>query len=99
MARHKRKSKLPVSPAEPLPTGRLIVDGLEGDLARVELPGGGTQDVLLSQLPHGLKEGDALLVTEAGVVIDHAETQRRREGAQAQLDALNAHAPSGEIDL
>ncbi|AZI45226.1 DUF3006 domain-containing protein (plasmid) [Deinococcus psychrotolerans] len=95
MSRHEKSAPHP----EPLPLGLLIVDGLEGDLARVELPGGGTQDILLSHLPHGLKEGDAVLVTEAGAVIDHAETQRRREGAQTQLDALNAQAPSGEIDL
>ncbi|AZI44374.1 DUF3006 domain-containing protein [Deinococcus psychrotolerans] len=96
MSRHKRKS---APHPDPLPLGLLIIDGLEGDLARVELPNGGTQDIVLSQLPAGLKEGDVLLVTEAGAVIDHTETQRRREGAQTQLDALNAQAPSGEIDL
>ena len=31
--------------------------------------------------------------------IDHAETQRRRQGAQARLDTLNQAAPDGEITL
>lgn len=80
-----------------------IVDGLEGRHARVEVEDGHTIDLPLASLPRGVREGDVLRVHEDGgdftLEIDHAETARRRAGAQAQLDALNRTAPAGEIDL
>jgi hypothetical protein len=85
------------------PTATWVIDGLEGHLARVELEDGETVDLSLSSLPPGAREGDVIRVFEDGgdftLEIDHAETARRRAGAQAQLDALNRAAPAGEIDL
>jgi Protein of unknown function (DUF3006) len=95
----RRKPTAEPTPASTLPLGLCTVDGLEGPLARIELPAGGTQDVLLSLLPAGVKEGDVLRVDASGTVIDRIETQRRRDVAQAQLDALNAALPSGDLDL
>lgn len=83
--------------------GTVVVDGIEGKWARVELPDGTTEDWSLASLPKGVKEGDVLRieVTEGDfeLEIDHAETQRRRQGAQARLDTLNQAAPDGEITL
>lgn len=80
-----------------------VVDGLEGRLARVEVEAGQTVDLSLASLPRGTKEGDVLRIHVEGgdlsIEIDHAETVRRRTGAQQQLDALNSTFPTGEIDL
>lgn len=80
-----------------------VVDGIEGRLVRVELEDGQTVDLPLSSLPRGVREGDVLqMIEEDGdftLEIDHAETARRRAGAQAGLDALNQAAPDGEINL
>jgi hypothetical protein len=84
-------------------TATWVVDGLEGRLARVELEDGQTVDLSLASLPRGVKEGDVLRMQLEGgdftLEIDPVETARRQAGAQAQLDALNQAAPSGEIDL
>ena len=84
-------------------SGTVVVDGIEGKWARVELPDGTTEDWSLASLPKGVKEGDVLRieVTEGDfeLVLDHAETQQRRQGAQARLDTLNQAAPDGEITL
>ncbi|MDL2343455.1 DUF3006 domain-containing protein [Deinococcus sp. MIMF12] len=81
----------------------ITVDGVEGSVARVELPDGTTADWDLASLPGGIQEGDVVrLHVEHGdleIEIDHAETARRRTAAQSQLDALNSAAPTGEIDL
>lgn len=80
-----------------------VVDGLEDRHARVEVEDGHTVDLSLASLPRGVREGDVLRVHVEGgdftLEIDHAETVRRRAGAQQQLDALNSVAPTGEIDL
>ena len=88
---------------DPAPS-HVTIDGIEGRLARVELPDGTTEDWSLASLPAGVREGDVVrLHVEGGdleMEINHAETRRRRQGAQAQLDALNRPAPTGEeIDL
>lgn len=81
----------------------VTVDGIEGRYARIELPDGSTEDWLVSTLPRGVKEGDVLTVHENGgdfdLELDHAETHRRREKAEARLEALNTDAPAGEINL
>lgn len=81
----------------------IIVDGLEGRLARVELPDGTTEDWPLASLPRGVQEGSVVRVkvTEGDleVEVDYGATQARREQAQRTLIALNAAGPSGEIEL
>lgn len=81
----------------------VVIDGIEGHLARVELPGGGTEDWRLSSLPKGIKEGDVIRIDVQGgdvdIEIDHEETDRRHAQGQRQLDALNAAVPDGDINL
>jgi hypothetical protein len=83
--------------------GTVVVDGIEGKWARVELPDGTTEDWALSSLPQGVQEGDVIRLEvmdgDLDLEIDHAETSRRRQGAQARLDTLNQTAPGGEITL
>ncbi|MDV6376390.1 DUF3006 domain-containing protein [Deinococcus arenicola] len=90
-------------PPEELGVSRIIVDGIEGKYARVELPDGTTEDWSLANLPRGVKEGDVIHIDVQGgdveMEVDHAETDRRRTGAQEQLTALNAQAPTGDLDL
>ncbi|MDL2342530.1 MULTISPECIES: DUF3006 domain-containing protein [Deinococcus] len=82
---------------------QITVDGIEGNVARIELPDGTTADWDLASLPRGVREGDVVrLHVEHGdleIEIDHAATTRRRTAAQSQLDAMNRAAPTGEIDL
>lgn len=87
--------------AQPLTTEHVIVDGIEGNYARVELPDGTTADWLLSTLPDGLKEGDVLAINDHGesIEIDHQETRRRQGKAREALEALNEGAPAGDISL
>ena len=81
----------------------VTVDGLEGRLARVELPDGTTEDWPLASLPPGVKEGDVIRLTVNGgdleAEIDHAQTRDRLTAAQAGPDALNAGAPTGDVEL
>ncbi|RJF74495.1 DUF3006 domain-containing protein [Deinococcus cavernae] len=82
---------------------QVIIDALEGDKARVELPDGQTADWDRARLPDEAKEGDVITVTDLGAqvtyVIDHEATHQRRTQAQASLEALNHEAPKGEIEL
>ncbi|MFB9991746.1 DUF3006 domain-containing protein [Deinococcus oregonensis] len=92
---------------------RWTVDGIEdtptGRMARVELPGGRTVDILLSSLPDGVQEGDILGIQDGpdGAVahILKEETQTRQAEAQAELDTLNVRGAAlavnadGEITL
>ncbi|BDP43327.1 hypothetical protein DAETH_32960 (plasmid) [Deinococcus aetherius] len=90
-------------PPEPMLTGRLTVDALEGHLARVEREDGSLQDWPLTSLPRGVREGDVLRWHVEGrhltFEIDLEGTRERRQAAQAQLDALNGAVPAGEINL
>ncbi|MBB6015966.1 DUF3006 domain-containing protein [Deinococcus radiopugnans] len=88
---------------EELGVSYVVVDGIEGRMARVELPDGGTEDWRLASLPSGVQEGDVIRIdVQAGDVeikIDHEETDRRHALGQRQLDALNAGTPDGDINL
>ncbi|GGM20143.1 DUF3006 domain-containing protein [Deinococcus aerophilus] len=90
-------------PHEELGICYVVVDGIEGTLARVELPDGTTEDWRLAGLPRGVKEGDVVRIDVQGgdveMEIDHEQTDRRHALGQRQLDALNAGGPDGEIDL
>lgn len=81
----------------------VTVDGIEGQYARVELPDGTTEDWSLAALPRDVQEGDVIRINvrvgDLELEVDHAETHRRRNHAQTELLALNAHAPTGDIDL
>ncbi|CAM3517419.1 DUF3006 domain-containing protein [Deinococcus saxicola] len=88
---------------EELGISHITIDGIEGQMARVELPDGTTQDWRLSSLPKGVREGDVIKIDVQGgdvdIEIDHEETDRRLALGQRQLDRLNAKAPDGDLDL
>lgn len=81
----------------------VTVDGIEGQVARVELPDGTTEDWRLASLPRGVREGDVIRIDVQGgdveLAIDHRETDRRHALGQRTLDRLNAGAPDGDVDL
>jgi len=88
--------------ASPAPA-TVTVDAVEGDVVRVELPGGTTQDWPRHDLPRDVQEGDVVHVHvqdgQRHVRIDRAETRRRTQHAQAALTDLNAGSPDGEVNL
>jgi len=90
-------------PAEPVLTGTLIVDAIEGRYARVEREDGARENWTLASLPCGVQEGDVIrLHVEGGDLemdIDREATRRRRKQAQSQLNALNKADRAGKIDL
>ncbi|MBZ9715946.1 DUF3006 domain-containing protein [Deinococcus multiflagellatus] len=94
---------MPDEPLEPVLTGTLIVDAIEGRFARVERENGATEDWPLASLPCGVREGDLVRVTVDGgdleMEIDHEATRARRAQAQQDLDTLNAASPDGALDL
>ena len=82
---------------------RMVIDGFEGDLARVEWEGH-VLDVPRAWLPNEAREGDHLQVEADGegsvrLSVDVRATRDARERHQAALDALNSRAPQGDIDL
>lgn len=81
----------------------ITVDGIEGKMARVELPNGTTEDWRLASLPKGVREGDVVRIDVQGgdvdLEVDHEETDRRHALGQRTLDSLNAGAPDGDLDL
>ena len=87
---------------EQAPT-RVVIDALEGDKARVELPDGTTADWDRASLPSGAREGDVIRIQGVGkdqtFTIDVQETQARLKTAQSDLDTLNADSPTGELKL
>ena len=90
-------------PHEDPGTTHVTVDGIEGRLARVELPDGTTEDWPLASLPKGVKEGDVVgLDVQGGDVdleLDHEETDRRHALGHRTLNRLNANTPDGDLDL
>lgn len=56
----------------------LILDRIEGQTAVLETERG-LKNVPRTQLPAEVKEGDVLLASETGYVVDVAATQARRE--------------------
>ncbi|MBZ9753494.1 DUF3006 domain-containing protein [Deinococcus sp. HMF7604] len=81
----------------------VVIDGLEGDMARVEQPDGTVEDWPVHRLPQGVREGDVLRLEVRGghsvLQRDHAETRWRRQEAQTKLNALNQTSSDGEVTL
>ncbi len=76
----------------------LVVDAVEGAVARVELADGRMVDLPLEWLPVGTGEGQVLRVevVEDGQVrfsVDAGETERRRRENQALLDSITTKPP------
>ena len=78
----------------------LIIDSIEGDLAKIELDDKVFIDVPTSWLPAGIQEGDHIQVKVVGdgdvrFSIDKAGTQKAREQVQAAFDAVTTDPPEG----
>jgi hypothetical protein len=76
----------------------LIVDAVEGDVARVELDGGRMLDLPIGWLPTGVGEGQVLRVLVTGdgqlsIAVDVDETERRLRENQALLDSITSKPP------
>lgn len=78
----------------------IIIDAIEGALARVELPDGRFTDVPRAWLPSGVREGDHVRVQTNGdghvaFAIDRDATDAARDAAQAAIDAITDEPPEG----
>lgn len=78
---------------------RIVVDGIEGNQARIEQAEGETKDIEVKALPKDATEGDILKEVDGKLEVDQAETARVQKEAQGKLDALNKAPASKEIDL
>ena len=65
-----------------------IIDRFEGDYAVVEFEGRQMKDILRSDLPIGLKEGDAIRGTNGVYAFDAQETERIKKETKAMFDKL-----------
>ncbi|MGI5857260.1 MAG: DUF3006 domain-containing protein [Candidatus Merdivicinus sp.] len=66
----------------------LIIDRIEGQFAVCETDGGETTDLLLIELPPGVREGDVLILGREGYEIDAAETLKRRRRNTSLFESL-----------
>ena len=68
------------------------IDRIEGDFAVLE-QAGETADIALSELPDGIREGDMLVHTVDGWVIDReAAEEKRRRLAERRRNMLKGRA-------
>lgn len=65
-----------------------IVDRIEGQFAVCETDDGAVTDLLLTELPPGVQEGDVLTLGREGYEIDSAETLRRRRRNTSLFQSL-----------
>ena len=64
------------------------IDRIESGQAVCEKEDGSYITLNLADLPFSVKEGDVLSVTDAGIEIDKAETQRRKKQAFKRFQFL-----------
>ena len=62
---------------------KLTVDRFEGKYAVVELEGGECENIAVSLLPEGVREGDVL-----SIEIDKTETDKRKHKIENLMDKL-----------
>ena len=66
----------------------IIVDRIEGAFAVCEMDDKSMQNIALSVLPAGIKEGDALAVDNGTYVIDAKQTKERSERIAQKMNRL-----------
>ncbi len=66
----------------------IIVDRLEGALAVCEMDDNSMQNIALTELPAGVKEGDVLAVENGAYVIDAKQTKARSERIAQKMNRL-----------
>jgi len=67
---------------------KVIVDRFEGEYAVCEKEDKTMMDIPVKNLPVGAKEGDVLIVSDNSIVIDNAETAKRKENINKLMDKL-----------
>ena len=65
-----------------------IIDRFEGEFAVVEFDGRQMKDILRSDLPTGIKEGDVIKGTDGAYVFDELETERIKKETKTMFDKL-----------
>ena len=66
----------------------VIVDRIEGAFAVCEMDDKSMQNIALSELPAGIKEGDVLAVDNGTYVIDAKQTKERSERIAQKMNRL-----------
>lgn len=66
----------------------IIVDRIEGAFAVCEMDDKSMQNIALSELPVGVKEGDVLAVENGAYVIDVKQTKERSEHIAQKMNRL-----------
>lgn len=66
----------------------IIVDRIEGAFAVCEMDDKSMQNIALSELPVGVKEGDVLAVENGAYVIDVKQTKERSERIAQKMNRL-----------
>lgn len=66
----------------------IIVDRIEGAFAVCEMDDKSMQNIALSELPAGIKEGDVLAVDNGTYVIDAKQTRERSERIAQKMNRL-----------
>lgn len=66
----------------------IIVDRIEGTFAVCEMDDKSMQNIALSELPAGIKEGDVLAVDNGTYLIDAKQTKERTERIAQKMNRL-----------
>lgn len=66
----------------------VIIDRFEGDIAICEKPDRSLMNIQRTRLPHGAREGDVLIIKGDRIVLDSAETARRKKSAEDMMKHL-----------
>lgn len=66
----------------------IIVDRIEGAFAVCEMDDKSMQNIALTELPVGVKEGDVLAVENGAYVIDVKQTKERSERIAQKMNRL-----------
>lgn len=66
----------------------IIVDRIEGAFAVCEMDDKSMQNIALSELPAGIKEGDVLAVDNGTYLIDTKQTKERTERIAQKMNRL-----------
>ncbi len=66
----------------------IIVDRIEGAFAVCEMDDKSMQNIALSELPAGIKEGDVIAMDNGTYVIDAKQTKERSERIAQKMNRL-----------
>jgi len=67
---------------------KLIIDRFEGSAVVCETKDKQKENLLMNDMPDGVKEGDCLVIDEGKISIDKTETDSRKEKIKSKLNNL-----------